>query len=114
MNDDKCHDTNTVKLRDHLEKRMHEMEKRFEIKLEAMEQALKVTGRDVDRRLSELNQLRQEVTTDRIQFVQREPYQVWRELVEKRLTTSETRAVTWTAAIALFFLIISIVLKFVK
>lgn len=90
------------------------MEERFNIKLSAMQAALEVTGRDVDRRSAELNQLRQEVMTDRIQFVQCEPYQIWRELVEKRLTTSEARAVTWTAAIALFFLVVSIALKVVK
>ncbi len=104
----------TVKLREHLEKRMCEMEKRFKLQFESMQSAIGVTTKENDRRMTEMNELRKEVVADRGQFVKKEVYDIWHTEVDRRLTTSETRAITWTAAIGLFFVIVSIVLKFIK
>lgn len=88
------------------------LEKVIDMKFGAMEEALRLARVDVDRRLAELNQLRSEVTQDRGQFVLKDIHYTWKETVEKRLSAIETRAITWTAAIGLFFVVVGLVMKF--
>jgi len=111
MSEDEC---NRVHLKEHLETRMAELEERFSIRMRSSDEALRLARQDMERRLEELNKLRSEVTADRGQFIHKEVYDLWHDLVEKRLTTVETRSVTWTAAIALFFIIVSVILKVIK
>jgi hypothetical protein len=72
----------------------------------------------MSRRLEGLNQLRNEVITDRGAFMQREicnqshrEITAWREVVTKKLTVLETRSITWTAAVGIFFLILTLVMR---
>lgn len=106
MNDDE----HRVALKEHLERRICEVERRFEIKFEAIEQSIEVTAKDMERRLSDLNQLRAEVTSDRGQFLQREAYSVWRDTIEGRLTRMETRSVTRGETFALVLTIAGLVI----
>ena len=77
-----------------------------------------------ERRLVGLNELRREVTNDRDQLLTRAVFDVtikewsmWREglikdiaLLQTRLTVIETRSITWTAALGIFFAAVQIVL----
>lgn len=110
-----------VALKEYVERILEEQCLRNKVQLEATERALLLATRELERRLGELNQLRAEVTSDRSQFVQRSIYEhhlattsEWREEVSQRLTVMETRSITWTAAIALFFLIVQVAMHFWK
>ena len=98
----------------------------FEIRFEAMDRALVERTGDLERRLAALNELRVEVVNDRDQFLKKESYEYAHRALEgqlatidqkhnlviNRLTIIETRAVTWTAAVALFFMVLQVVLHY--
>ena len=79
--------------------------------------AEKIRHEELDRRLELLNKLREEVLKDRSEFVLKTVYDIqgtdsfkWREGVTVRLTTLETRSMTWTAAVGIIFLIVNILM----
>ncbi len=93
----------------------------MQVELKAIRDKMKDTARVTDTRLENLNRLRDEVTTDREQLLRKETYDGkittydnWIITVEKRFSTAETRAATWTAAIGLFFLMVQIGMRFIK
>src|SRR3954469_15528490 len=109
----------TISLRTHFERLLEENTRRTEARLDAMDTAVEVATFNLNRRLMELNELRKEVTTDRLQFLVRDVYEssekermTWRENVNARLTAIDTRSVTWTAAIGVFFFIVQLALYF--
>lgn len=63
-----------VTLRSHFELLFAEREKQANTQYRAMDEALKVAARDIERRLEKLNELREEVTKDRVAFVRQEVY----------------------------------------
>jgi len=108
-----------VALKEYVEALIAAQEREANLRISYMEKAVEVAKVDVARRLSELNQLRSEVTSDRSQFLQINLYEahvketnVWRESVSDRLTRIETRSMTWTAAIGLFFLVVNLALAY--
>ncbi len=89
----------------------------IEARLNAMEKAVIIATTDMERRLDELNQLRKDVITDRSQFLSLEVFNatlkewsMWRETTVNRITIMETRAVTWTAALGIFFIVLQLFL----
>ena len=89
----------------------------MEAKFDAMDKAVSLAVVDIDRRLAELNNLRREVMTDRTSFLAMDVFNatlkewsIWRESITNRLTVIETRSVTWTAALGIFFIIIQVVI----
>ena len=107
-----------VSLKEHFETLLAGIEKRIDLRLDAMDKALVLGREEVARRLETLNELRSEVLTDRGQFLPRETFDTyraegttWRERVEKRLTTIETRAVTWGAALGVFVVVLNFALR---
>ena len=96
-----------IDLKDHFDALWEEREKRFALQ-----------NGTIDRRLEVLNKLRQELIADREQFVLRTVYDIktkwydeWCREVDEKLTTLNTRSITWTTAIGLFFTILMILLK---
>ena len=90
-------------------------------RFEAMDKAVAARTQDLERRLEGLNQLRQEVIRDRETFLEKKVYDIktqgydsWCSDISKRITIIETRSVTWTAAIGLFFVLVQIALHFIK
>jgi hypothetical protein len=88
-------------------------------RFEAAKEALNLRSAELDKRLEGLNQLRAEVVKDREQFVRKETYDTAHEVIRsaqietsRRLTIVETRSVVWTAAIAVFFVIVQIALLY--
>ena len=61
-------------LKEYIETRLTSARERHDAEVEAMQTALDVARSEMERRLSELNQLRKEVTDDREQFVRHEVY----------------------------------------
>ncbi len=88
-----------------------------EMRFKALEKATESDRIELERRLNDLNKLRDEVVKDRIAFISKDTYlgtetarALWRETYEAelksisdRLLIIETRSVTWTAAIGIFF-----------
>jgi len=101
-------------------------------RFEATTTAVSVALKENERRLQELNNLRQEVTQDRSELLKREVFEItvrewtiwrdallkdissWRSLTDQRLTTIETRSVTWTAALGIFFILVQIVMFWIS
>ncbi len=88
-----------------------------EMRFKALEKATESDRIELERRLSDLNKLRDEVIKDRVAFITKDTYtgtetarSLWRETYEAelkaisdRLLIIETRSVTWTAALGIFF-----------
>ncbi len=88
-----------------------------EMRFKALEKATDSDRVELERRLNDLNKLREEVVKDRVAFVSKDIYAgaetartVWRDTydtelkaISDRLLIIETRSVTWTAAIGIFF-----------
>ncbi len=88
-----------------------------EMRFKALEKATESDRIELERRLNDLNKLREEVVKDRIAFVSKDIYTgaetartVWRDTYETelkaisdRILIIETRSVTWTAALGIFF-----------
>ncbi len=88
-----------------------------EMRFKALEKATESDRIELERRLADLNKLRDDVVTDRIAFITKDTYSgseragtVWRDTYEAelksisdRILVIETRSVTWTAAMGIFF-----------
>ncbi len=88
-----------------------------EMRFKALEKATESDRIELERRLADLNKLRDDVVTDRVAFITKDTYvgtetarAVWRDTYEAelkaisdRLLVIETRSVTWTAAMGVFF-----------
>ncbi len=88
-----------------------------EMRFKALEKATESDRIELERRLNDLNKLREEVVKDRIAFVSKDIYTgaetartVWRDTydaelkaISDRILIIETRSVTWTASIGIFF-----------
>jgi hypothetical protein len=99
---------------------LEEQDKRMTLRFDALDKALILNRGEMERRLEGMNQLRAEVLSDRGQFTLKgkcdEKHLAlidWQNLVNKKLTVLETRSITWTAAVGLFFLIISFVMRWI-
>jgi len=102
------------------------LEKVINTRFAALDEALVLRTGDLNSRLKVLNELRNEVVKDRSLFVTVNAYETAHHFLERsvvsvddkanliinRLTVVETRAVTWTAAVALFFMVMQVVLHF--
>ena len=102
-----------VYLREYFEMMFREREKQLDFRFKAAHDALKTASAELERRLEGLNQLRSEVIKDRELFIKKDIYDTktafyddWCRSVDKSLTKIETRSITWTAAIGIFFIII--------
>ncbi len=88
-----------------------------EMRFKALEKMTESDRVELERRLSDLNKLRDDVIKDRVAFITKDTYTgtetaraLWRDAYEAelkaisdRLLVIETRSVTWTAALGIFF-----------
>jgi len=81
----RCEHEPDVPLREYIERIFDERQKALDIAFRASEQALALASRNLELRLEKLNELRQEVTQDRGEYVKREVYESRMGIVEKRL-----------------------------
>jgi len=108
---------NYVLLREHIDRIMAEKDKYYELCFRQAQEALILSKRELDRRLEELNELRKSVEKDRSQFVKADTFTMKAEAsdlliagIDKRIVVIETRAITWTAALGTFFLVMQVAL----
>ena len=96
------------------------MEK-IDVRLDAMDEALVLRTGELEKRLEGLNQLRADVVKDREQYLRQEVYNIktaqydsWITNVNNRLTIIETRAIVWTGALAVIFIIVQLLLHYLN
>ncbi len=66
---------------------------------------------ELERRLRELNQLRESFERDKGIFVQNIEYRPWRDGVNRALTILETRAAVWTAVVGFVVIVVEVLLR---
>jgi len=101
--------SHTISLREYIDARF-----------DSLDRAISLSREEMNRRIEGLNQLRSEVVTDRNEFQRKELCETqhqelvhWREMVNKKLTVLETRSITWTASVGVFFIILGFVLRWI-
>jgi hypothetical protein len=87
----------------------------IQAQLAAMNSALELRTKELDRRLEGLNQLREEVVRDRDQFLRKDVYDVKMEIHDKfmydsntRMTRMETRSVVWGSVVAALVILLQL------
>lgn len=112
---------NDVSLKEYLESLVRERTQRIDERLDGMAQAIVVAKAETERRLEELNQLRKDVIIDRNAFVRTDVYYPRQQALEKdvvalatRQTKTETRSITWTAALGVGFLLVGLLMRYLK
>jgi len=109
---------NIVTLREYFEALLAEKDKQLDARFVAMNATNDLARVNIERRLENLNELRREVIEDRSRFLTIEIYdakeaerQVWRDLVNRQITTIQVRNLTWTAAIGVALIVITILIN---
>ena len=104
-----------------LEKSIEANEKWASVKFEAIDAKMVATAKVLDSRLESLNHIKQQRQEDRGEFLRKDVYDAktavydgWIITVEKRFSTAESKAATWTAAIGLFFLLVQVGLHWIQ
>lgn len=93
-----------VSLRDFVERIFEEKQKALELAFKAQQEALALASRTLELRLEKLNELRQEVTQDRGNYVTKDKFDAAIETRDNRLKVLEdwrSRAIGFGAAVAL-------------
>jgi hypothetical protein len=97
------------------------IEAETKVRHDGLDTALKVAKQELEGRLFNLNDLRKEVVEDRIRLIGKDTYfahidaeRKSTEDILKRVTILETRSVTWSAAIMLFFIIVEVLMRIFK
>ena len=92
---------------------------KMNIRLDGMDKALDLKSKDLENRLHALNELRAEVIRDRMMFLTKETYDiktagydVWCAGIDKKVVAIETKILTWTAALGVFFVMIQLFLHY--
>ena len=83
-------ETEHVSLRNYVERIFDEREKALNLAFRAQQEALAIATTALDRELSHLNELRQEVTRDRAIYVTIERFQAFDDALDKRLKVLES------------------------
>ncbi len=110
-----------ITLKEHFIALLQAQQRRVEEHFDMINRALEKSEYELNRRLSALNELRNEVLSDRGQFIQANACKIthkdldnWRTLMNEKVTIIETRSLTWMAALAVFFILVNIATKFWK
>ena len=110
--------TDTVNLREFLEEKLESLRIQTSLRFDALDKALNLAREDAKVKYEHLNALRTEVTTDRGILVPKEQCSrmhkdlgIWMDGVNRKLTVLETRSITWTAAVGVFFLVITLIMR---
>jgi len=92
---------------------------KMNIRLDGMDKALDLKSKDLENRLHTLNELRAEVIRDRMMFLTKETYDikiagydVWCAGIDKKVVAIETKILTWTAALGVFFVMVQLFLHY--
>ena len=111
----------TVALKEYLEARLADQALIFDERFKSAAIALQVARHDMDKHLAHLNNLREEVLSDRSLFVPILQYQERHEALRRDLEAlkiesakAESRSRTWATAVGLAIAALSVALHFLK
>lgn len=102
----------TITVKEYTDKMLDERCKLIEQRFIEIEKAINLARTEMERRLSNLNELRNEVNQDRNQFVTREYFDVKIGPLEKSITQVETQLITWMMALGAFVIILNLGLHY--
>ena len=92
---------------------------KMNIRLDGADKALELKAKDLENRLHALNELRAEVLRDRMMFLTKETYDIkttgydaWCAGIDKKIVAIETKILTWTAALGVFFVLLQLFLHY--
>ena len=104
-----------------IEQRVHELEKRIALQVALAERALVTQATEYERRLTALNHAHEDAIKERGRVLPREMFEAFtKEYDEFRASTAvrlqeiATRASTWTVAIGLFTVLMSILIQWLE
>ena len=110
-----------IDLKEYFEVLWLERKQNIELQFKANSDRLDATAEVLEHRLEVLNHAHEKAVQDRVDFVSAKEYKtkmkdlaVWREQVNKDITTLTTRSITWTVALGVIFIIVQIVLKYLE
>jgi hypothetical protein len=113
--DNKRVSTLYVNLKDHFDALWIERKEQLTLQFRANDERLRETAKELERRLETLNHAHAQSLQDRGDFITKREHEILLDTVnkiDKRTTIIETRIVVWTGALAFFFLLIELALKF--
>ena len=111
-------DPDTVSLKEFIDHRLDSMQIQMNLRFEALDKALLLAARTADDKYDHLNRLKEDVAKDKEKFQTKESYKQdqkvffeWKDDVNAFMTRINTRLVTWTTAIGVFYVILTLVLR---
>jgi hypothetical protein len=110
----RCEHAPDVTLREYIERIFDERQKALDVAFKANSEALALASRNLELRLEKLNELRQEVTQDRSNFLTRDRYDSQHKALEDRVVSLEGfrgRALGFGALVALLSGVIGAVIQ---
>ena len=117
--DYKLHDS--VSLKEFIDHRFDAMEKQLNLRFEALDKALLLAAKTAEDKYMALNNLKAEVAKDKEKFQTKESYDKdhailteWRQEVSNFMTKANTRIITWTTAIGVFYVVLTLVLNWYR
>ena len=111
---------NGVTLKEFIDHRLSGLEKQMNLRFESLDKALSLAAKTADEKYDHLNKLKEEVARDKEKFQTKEFYSrdhqafiEWKHIVNDFMTKMNTRIVTWTTAIGLFYIILTLILRWI-
>lgn len=89
----------------------------IKVRLKSMDKALELQAKEIERRMSGMNELREEFTSDRGQFVLKDSCTAKHkevDMLSNRVAVLETRVIIYVGVTVAFFSLIQIALKYFK
>jgi len=86
----RCEHAPDVPLREYIERIFDERQKALDVAFKAQEQALRLASNNLELRLEKLNELRNEVTSDRGNFLTRDRYESQHSALEEKVAALES------------------------
>lgn len=108
----------TISLKEFIDHRFDSMQIQMNLRFEALDKALVLAANTANDKYDHLNKLKEEVAKDKEKFQTKERCKYdhdvlleWKQEVNTFMTKTNTRMVTWTSAIGVFYVILTLVLR---
>ncbi len=110
--------TETVSIKEFLEMKINTLSIHTQMRFDSLDIALRLAAKNADDKYEHLNKLKEEVARDKEKFLttseskkEHESLMEWKQEVNTFMTKMNTRIVTWTSALGLFYIALSLLLR---
>jgi hypothetical protein len=111
-------DPDTVSLKEFIDHRFDAMQIQMNLRFEALDKALLLAAKTADEKYLSLNKVKEDVAKDKEKYQTKElcglemkALHIWKQEVNTFMTRMNTRLITWTTAIGVFYVILTLVLR---